>query len=112
MQCDNHDQQESVNDEVTFLYKLREGSSPKSYGINVAKLARLPTCVLETAFAQSKMFEANMRRGQASTTGTKSHFAHFFDRVLSAVSSNMTLHDAECVVRELWHRYVHFSQRV
>ncbi len=32
---------------VTFLYRIQEGKADKSYGINVARLARLPECVLE-----------------------------------------------------------------
>lgn len=44
-------------EEVTFLYKLCDGSSPKSYGINVARLAGIPTKVLELAIQQSFKFE-------------------------------------------------------
>ncbi len=32
---------------VTFLYRIQEGKADKSYGINVARLAKLPECVLE-----------------------------------------------------------------
>ena len=35
--------------EVTFLYKMKEGSMSKSYGINVAKLASLPDEVINRA---------------------------------------------------------------
>ena len=31
---------------VSFMYELEKGSSPKSYGINVARLARLPAQVI------------------------------------------------------------------
>jgi DNA mismatch repair ATPase MutS len=55
---DNHQGEE----EVTFLYKLCHGSSPKSYGINVAKLAGLPPYVLNLALAQSKQFERSMQK--------------------------------------------------
>lgn len=37
------------NDKVTFLYKIEEGPANKSYGINVARLAHLPTTLLERA---------------------------------------------------------------
>lgn len=37
------------NDHVTFLYKVNEGRADKSYGINVARLAKLPESVLERA---------------------------------------------------------------
>ena len=37
------------NDKVTFLYKIREGATNKSYGINVARLAHLPEELLTRA---------------------------------------------------------------
>ncbi|WP_075877622.1 DNA mismatch repair protein MutS [Merdibacter massiliensis] len=40
-----HEEQE----EVTFLYRMIEGKADKSYGINVARLAKLPEIVLERA---------------------------------------------------------------
>ncbi|XP_020276973.1 DNA mismatch repair protein MSH6-like isoform X2 [Asparagus officinalis] len=46
-------------EEVSFLYRLTPGSCPKSYGINVARLAGIPSSVLETAIAKSTEFEIN-----------------------------------------------------
>lgn len=40
-----HEEQE----EVTFLYQVKEGKADKSYGINVARLAKLPEPVLNRA---------------------------------------------------------------
>ena len=37
------------NDKVTFLYRVLDGKADKSYGINVARLAHLPSSVLERA---------------------------------------------------------------
>ena len=37
------------NDKVTFLYKLIDGKANKSYGINVARLANLPSLLLDRA---------------------------------------------------------------
>lgn len=37
------------DDHVTFLYRINEGRADKSYGINVARLAKLPDSVLERA---------------------------------------------------------------
>lgn len=37
------------DDQVTFLYKMSEGSMDKSYGVNVAKLAGLPLDIVERA---------------------------------------------------------------
>lgn len=53
---------------VTFLYKLADGAAPKSYGINVARLARLPQEVLDLAQEKSRQFEAFMD-GRGPTEG-------------------------------------------
>ncbi|XP_010556697.1 PREDICTED: DNA mismatch repair protein MSH6 [Tarenaya hassleriana] len=45
-------------EEVTFLYRLRPGACPKSYGVNVARLAGLPDSVLKRAVEKSREFEA------------------------------------------------------
>jgi DNA mismatch repair protein MutS len=37
------------NDKVTFLYKMTNGATNKSYGINVARLAHLPETLLDRA---------------------------------------------------------------
>ena len=37
------------DEKVTFLYRVNEGKADKSYGINVARLAKLPNSVLERA---------------------------------------------------------------
>ncbi len=37
------------DDEITFLYKIKEGTMNKSYGINVARLAKLPNELLSRA---------------------------------------------------------------
>ncbi|KAG0462513.1 hypothetical protein HPP92_020989 [Vanilla planifolia] len=44
-------------EEVTFLYKLTLGSCPKSYGVNVARLAGVPLSVLQKAMSKSTHFE-------------------------------------------------------
>ncbi|XP_076885218.1 DNA mismatch repair protein MSH6-like [Bidens hawaiensis] len=44
-------------EEVTFLYKLTSGACPKSYGVNVARLAGLPDDVLKKAAIKSEEFE-------------------------------------------------------
>ena len=57
---------------MTFLYKLCDGSSPKSYGINVARLAGLPQYVLDLAVKQSRAFAektlSEMERANASAS--------------------------------------------
>ena len=45
-------------DEVTFLYRLTEGACPKSYGVNVARLAGLPESVVRRAAVASQQAES------------------------------------------------------
>ena len=37
---------DDAQENVTFLYKFAKGTCPKSYGMNVARLAGLPVCGL------------------------------------------------------------------
>lgn len=46
------------NDHITFLYKVKSGSISKSYGINVASLAKLPEEVIE----RSKMILTKLQK--------------------------------------------------
>ena len=46
---------------ITFLYQLTGGASPKSFGINVARLARLPAEILTLAGNKSAAFEEALR---------------------------------------------------
>ncbi len=46
---------------ITFLYQLTSGSSPRSFGINVARLARLPKEILDLAASKSQDFEVSLR---------------------------------------------------
>lgn len=47
----------SGNEDITFLYQVGDGTAHRSYGLNVAKLARVPTEVLEMAGVKSKEME-------------------------------------------------------
>lgn len=44
-------------EEVTFLYTLSPGACPKSYGVNVARLAGMPESILRRAGARSAELE-------------------------------------------------------
>ena len=98
MQCMVNDRASSSaveGEEVTFMYALGEGSSPKSYGINVARLAGLPQEVIELASKQSSEFEERLKRanqggeGEASAMMATSRdmLYFYFDRLVSVVSS-------------------------
>jgi len=54
---------------ITFLYTLGKGGCPKSFGINVARLAGLPQEVLSNAKRISAEFEQEISDGSA--TGSK-----------------------------------------
>ncbi|KAL8527225.1 hypothetical protein ACS0TY_005198 [Phlomoides rotata] len=54
-------------EEVIFLYKLMSGACPKSYGVNVARLAGLPDSVLQKAAAMSQEFEGNYGKRLGTT---------------------------------------------
>ncbi|BBH10460.1 MUTS homolog 6 [Prunus dulcis] len=47
-------------EEVTFLYRLTPGACPKSYGVNIARLAGLPISVLQKAAAKSRNSRLHM----------------------------------------------------
>ncbi|CAK7348409.1 unnamed protein product [Dovyalis caffra] len=56
-------------EEVTFLYRLRPGACPKSYGVNVARLAGLPDSILHKAAAKSSEFEASYGQPKKRSEG-------------------------------------------
>jgi DNA mismatch repair protein MSH6 len=58
---------DEVKQTVTFLYKFRAGLCPKSYGMNVARLAGLPAEVVQDAAEKSAAFEKET--GEAHAIG-------------------------------------------
>ena len=54
------------NNEVTFMYRIKEGPAGHSYGINVARLAGLPDSVLARAHDLQKELESKKRVVQQS----------------------------------------------
>ncbi|KAI4341663.1 hypothetical protein MLD38_026357 [Melastoma candidum] len=53
-----------VTEEVTFLYRLTQGACPKSYGVNVARLAGIPESILLRAAVKSREFEESYGRNK------------------------------------------------
>jgi DNA mismatch repair protein MSH3 len=51
-------------EEVTFLYEVGEGVAHRSYGLNVARLARIPRKVIDLAAEKSSQLELEMGRRQ------------------------------------------------
>ena len=52
---------DDVEEEITFLYTVAPGVSHRSYGLNVARLARVPNLVLKTAAKKSREMELDVR---------------------------------------------------
>jgi DNA mismatch repair protein MutS len=64
-----------VGDQVLFLHKLQPGGADRSYGIEVGRLAGLPTTVLKRAQELLRLLEAEQivpRSGHASETRSSS----------------------------------------
>jgi len=51
-----------VDEEITFLYEIGEGVAHRSYGLNVARLARVPKAVLDTAALKSREMEEDVKQ--------------------------------------------------
>ncbi|KAI0183090.1 muts domain V-domain-containing protein [Xylaria flabelliformis] len=50
------------DEEITFLYEVGEGVAHRSYGLNVARLARIPRRVLDVAAKKSRELEDEIKR--------------------------------------------------
>lgn len=130
---ENEDTDNKHAEQVTFLYKLCDGSSPRSYGINVARLAKLPQQVIEMAMKQSRAFESKMNRNiqqtqmkqniqldalSANTNAINYKTVSNFYYTLKSILKNKKLScdedkkDLEFVyiIQELWYRFHHTSK--
>ncbi|KAL2345471.1 hypothetical protein Fmac_006756 [Flemingia macrophylla] len=90
-------------DEVTFLYRLTPGACPNSYGVNVARIAGLPTSVLQKAAAKSKEFEATYGKCRKVSTEANSPNKNWVDEIavivqkLNNAATNMSCQETICV---------------
>lgn len=74
------------DEEITFLYEVGEGVAHRSYGLNVARLARIPRKVIDVAAQKSGEMELDLRMRrlqganrmlcQAIQEGTPDQLAH------------------------------------
>jgi DNA mismatch repair protein MSH6 len=85
MQClvEDSESDQSNDHSITFLYTLGPGTCPKSFGINVARLASLPTEVLDNAKRVSQEFEQEMADSHTMSDNVQSHK----DQILAAIHS-------------------------
>eukprot|EP00557_Chaetoceros_sp_GSL56_P011381 CAMPEP_0176479518 /NCGR_PEP_ID=MMETSP0200_2-20121128/1784_1 /TAXON_ID=947934 /ORGANISM="Chaetoceros sp., Strain GSL56" /LENGTH=1447 /DNA_ID=CAMNT_0017875571 /DNA_START=124 /DNA_END=4464 /DNA_ORIENTATION=+ len=79
---------------ITFLYTLGEGGCPKSFGINVARLAGLPEEVLRKAKNISLNFEQSMNSSSANHSDSQLSIR---TKVKDAVN-----HDDWSLIEKLW----------
>ncbi|KAK7337513.1 hypothetical protein VNO77_18092 [Canavalia gladiata] len=90
-------------DEVTFLYRLTFGACPKSYGVNVARLAGLPTLVLQKAAAKSREFEATYGKCRKVSSEIHSSNQNWVDEIaviiqkLNNAATNLNCQETICV---------------
>jgi DNA mismatch repair protein MutS len=61
-----HVRAEEHEDNVVFLHQIREGAADESYGIHVAKLAKLPDSLIERASAILQELEGQGQKQEAS----------------------------------------------
>ncbi|KAK4132312.1 hypothetical protein BT67DRAFT_425717 [Trichocladium antarcticum] len=70
---DDDDDDHSAPEEITFLYEVADGVAHRSYGLNVARLARIPRRVLDVAAHKSREMEDGVKarrlRGAARLLG-------------------------------------------
>jgi len=52
---------DGADEEITFLYEVAEGVAHRSYGLNVARLARIPRKVLDVAARKSREMEEEVK---------------------------------------------------
>ena len=91
MECmvEDNDENEDANEQrITFLYTLGDGVSPKSFGINVARLAGLPEAVLSKAKRISSEFEAEVGSGGHRTANPAPSTASLRQRIEKAIECN------------------------
>ncbi|KAF3762549.1 hypothetical protein M406DRAFT_341754 [Cryphonectria parasitica EP155] len=65
---DSDDEQAAGDEEITFLYEVAEGVAHRSYGLNVARLARIPRRVLDVAAKKSRELEEDVKARRLRST--------------------------------------------
>ena len=95
MQClveddDDGGEESTDSSHITFLYTLGPGTCPKSFGVNVAKLASLPQQVLVNAKRVSEEFEEEMKtrnHQETSTSCVNQERAGYEQKIMDAINS-------------------------
>lgn len=113
MDCLVHSEKSHESEEdVTFLYRLCVGSSPKSYGINVARLAKLPVEVIQLArkcslqLEVSKKSDSEVSTERAQLVAKFDRSKSFFEKLVSLTHSHSNVEEIAGLAREIWRRYL------
>ncbi|SPN96665.1 related to DNA mismatch repair protein [Cephalotrichum gorgonifer] len=59
-----------AEEEITFLYEVTPGVAHRSYGLNVARLARIPRKIVDVAGVKSREMETNLRARRLGATAS------------------------------------------
>lgn len=83
------DQGRDGDEEITFLYEVAEGVAHRSYGLNVARLARIPRKVIDVAASKSKEMENDLktRRLRSTCSSLQKLLAGNIDHLETALAS-------------------------
>lgn len=106
--------------QLVFLYKLRSGASPESYGLQVALLAGMPKAVVKAAFDASQVMKTRLSSNFVSSElrAELSTIHEQWLKTLLAMPDNNSLCNNLDVTREdaydtlfcLWHEMQKFSR--
>jgi DNA mismatch repair protein MSH6 len=72
---------------ITFLYTLGPGTCPKSFGINVARLASLPPQVLTNAKLVSEEFEQEMNDRHNQFVVSPENALEYKEKIMKAIEA-------------------------
>lgn len=106
--------------QLVFLYKLRSGASPESYGLQVALLAGMPKSVVRAAFDASQVMKSRLS-GSFESSELRAEFSTIHEqwlRTLLAMPDNkslcnnldVTAEDAYDTLVCVWHELQKFSR--
>ena len=59
---------DDADEEITFLYEVTPGVAHRSYGLNVARLARIPRKIIDVAGEKSREMETDLRARRLGAT--------------------------------------------
>lgn len=104
MEClvdERRDESEVEDSAITFLYTLGKGVCPKSFAINVARLAGLPRDVLSKAKRISSEFELEMNSVERSRSTKTARSALYQKRAIIDAVDKGCWDDLEQIWREI-----------